>query len=72
VDNQSAISVAKNAQHYGQMKHLDLTFYWLKDAVDAGKFSVDYNPTAEMPTDLLTKALEWMKVETCRMMMGLV
>jgi hypothetical protein len=54
------------------MKHLDLTFYWLRDAVEVGKISVDYIPTAEMPVDLLTKALEWMKVETCRRMMGLM
>jgi hypothetical protein len=72
VDNQSAISVAKNPQHHGPMKHLDLTFYWLRDTVEVGKISLAYIPTAEMPADLLTKALEWMKVETCRRMMGLM
>jgi hypothetical protein len=54
------------------MKHLDLTFYWLRDAVEVGKTSVDYIPTAEMPADLLMKVLEWVKVETCRKMMGLL
>jgi hypothetical protein len=29
MDNQSAISVAKNPEHHGRMKHLDLAFYWL-------------------------------------------
>jgi hypothetical protein len=72
VDNQSAISVAKNPQHHRRMRHLDLAFYWLRDAVEVGKISVDYIPTAEMPADLLTKALERMKVETCRRMMGLL
>jgi hypothetical protein len=72
VDHQSAISIAKNPQHHGQMKHLDLTFYWLRNTVEVGKISVDYIPTTEMPADLLTNALEWVKVETCRKMMGLM
>ena len=29
MDNQSAISVSKNPEHHGRMKHLDLHFYWL-------------------------------------------
>jgi hypothetical protein len=31
MDNQSAISVAKNPEHHGRMKHLDLCFYWPQD-----------------------------------------
>ena len=37
MDNQSAISVAKNPEHHGCMKHLDLRFYWLHDAVADGR-----------------------------------
>jgi len=33
IDNQSAISVSKNPEHNERMKHLDLRFYWLRDAV---------------------------------------
>ena len=29
MDNQSAMSVAKNPEHHGHMKHLDLCYYWL-------------------------------------------
>ena len=29
IDNQSAISVAKNLEHHGRMKQLDLCYYWL-------------------------------------------
>ena len=29
IDNQSAVSVAKNPEHHGHIKHLDLHFYWL-------------------------------------------
>lgn len=34
MDSLSAISVAKNPEHHGKMKHLDLRFYWLREAVD--------------------------------------
>jgi hypothetical protein len=71
IDNQSCISVAKNLEHHGCMKHLDLQFYWLKDAVQSGQISPQYIPTAEMPADILTKALPCQKVETCKGLMGL-
>lgn len=29
IDNQSALSVARNPDHHGHVKHLDLRFYWL-------------------------------------------
>jgi hypothetical protein len=31
MDNQSAVQVAKNPEHHGRMKHLDLAFYCLRD-----------------------------------------
>jgi hypothetical protein len=33
MDNQSAMQVAKNPEHHGCMKHLDLRFFWLRDEV---------------------------------------
>jgi transposase InsO family protein len=57
VDNQSAISVAKNPEHHGRMKHLDLRFFWLRGAVQRKQISVSYVPTADQVADLLTKAL---------------
>lgn len=71
MDNQSAISVAKNPEHHGRMKHLDLRWYWLRDVVEDGLITPQFIPTAEMPADLLTKPLPRVKVETCREMMGL-
>ena len=71
IDNQSAIQVAKNPQHHGRMKHLDLRYYWLRHTVAAGVLSLHYLPTAEMPADLCTKALGRIKVAEARAMMGL-
>ena len=48
MDNQSAISVSKNPKHHGQMKHLDLRFYWLRDKVENGMICSDFISTLEM------------------------
>jgi hypothetical protein len=65
------MSVTKNPEHHGRMKHLDLRFFWLHEAVDAGQLQVKYLPTTDMPADLLTKALPRILVEQHRQAMGL-
>ena len=72
VDNQSAISVAKNPEHHGRMKHLDLCFYWLRDQVEMKRMVPVYLRTQDMPADLLTKALPKPQVLKLRKEMGLV
>jgi hypothetical protein len=71
MDNQSAISVCKNPEHHGRMKHLDLRFYWLRDAVDEGLIAPRSLGTLEMAADILTKSLARERVAACREMMGL-
>ena len=71
IDNQSAISVAKNPEHHGRMKHLDLSFYWLRDAVHSQLITPRFVPTTEQVADLLTKALSKPKVEDFCKIMGL-
>ena len=72
MDNQSAISVAKNPEHHGRMKHLDLRWYWLRDVVDQGLIEPSFIPTDDMAADILTKPLLRLQVEKCRRLMGLV
>ena len=71
IDNMSAVSVAKNPEHYGWMKHLDLRYHWLKDVVESGIISPVHLAGSAMPADILTKALPRVKVEEFRLMMGL-
>ena len=71
IDNQSAISVSKNPEHHGRMKHLDLRFYWLRDAVNDKMISPSFIPTAEQVADILTKPLPVAKVDYCTKMMGI-
>ena len=71
IDNQSALSVAKDPEHHGRMKHLDLRYYWLRDVVNQGIISLHHVPTALMPADILTKPLERMKTLEGVKMLGL-
>ena len=71
MDNQSAIQVAKNPEHHGRMKHLDLAYYWLRDEVAKGYIALEYTPTQEQITDIFTKALPCPTVEKLRSMMGI-
>jgi hypothetical protein len=71
LDNQSAIQVARNPEHHGRMKHLDLRFYWLRNVVVAGQIVICYVPTVDMATDLLTKGLARLKVAAALPQLGL-
>ena len=71
IDNRSALSVAKNPEHHGRMKHLDLRFYWLRNEVEKGTITMVHLPTEEMPADIMTKALGRLKVGEMVDMLGL-
>ena len=71
LDNQSAVQVAKNPEHHGRMKHLDLTYFWLRDVVEKGFIKPVYVSTVDNPADLLTKALQPVKFDGFRAMCGL-
>jgi hypothetical protein len=71
IDNQSALTVSKNPEHHGRMKHLDLKFFWLRDQVEAGMISHIYIPTSDQIADILTKALPRVTVEKFWTLLGL-
>ena len=71
IDNNSAVTVAKNPEHHGRMKHLDLRYHWLRDTVEAGLISPIHVPTTSQAADILTKALKRQKIDVCLGLLGL-
>ena len=71
IDNNSAVSVAKNPEHHGRMKHLDLRFHWLRDTVEAGHISPIHIPTTSQAADIFTKPLKRQKIDVCLDLLGL-
>ena len=72
MDNQSAIQVAKNPEHHGRMKHLDLWFYWLRNVVNEGRIVPTFVPTSAQVADIFTKPLARLDVQRCRELLGIV
>lgn len=71
IDNRSTVDVAKNPEHHGRVKHMDLRDYWLRDVVSRGEIQVQHIRTDDMPADIMTKALARQKVVTMQGLLGL-
>jgi hypothetical protein len=71
INNQSAINLSKNLEHFEQMKHLNLRFFWLHDVVDESTITPVHIPGMEQPVDALTKASALPQIRLARQRMGL-
>ena len=71
IDNNSAVTVAKNPEHHGRMKHLDLRYHWLRDNVEAGHIFPIHIPTTSQAADIFTKPLNRQKIDVCLVLLGL-
>ena len=57
VDNAGAISLATNSLSSARTKHIDVRFHFIRELVRSKTISVEYVPTADQHTDILTKPL---------------
>ena len=71
-DNDSAILHTKNASGHGRLKHLDVKYHWIREAVELGDIKVTYVPTDDNIADLFTKALPRPRFEKLRELMGIL
>jgi hypothetical protein len=56
-DNTSAMTLVKNAKLHDKSKHIDVKHHFVHDAHEKGLINLQYLPTADMPADIMTKAL---------------
>ena len=54
---QSCIAMAKNPQHHGRSKHIDIKYNFVRELVENETIKLKYCPTKEMIADILTKGL---------------
>ncbi len=59
-DNQSAIKMEKNGRKSctGNSRHISIRYFFVKDRVDKGEFTIEYCPTECMLADYFTKPLQ--------------
>jgi hypothetical protein len=71
-DNQSALKFSKNQINKSGMKHIDLKYYFTKEAIERKLITFDYVATEEMVADIFTKVLDEQTFVRNRRMLGLV
>jgi hypothetical protein len=69
-DNQSTIKVAKNPEHHGRCKHIDIRFFFVQERNQGGYIRLEYCPTDRMVADPLTKAIGPQKFSKLCELMG--
>ena len=57
VDNQPAITLAKNPVLHDRSKHIDVKYHFLQDCVDGGQIVIKFVETGRQLADILTKSL---------------
>ena len=57
IDNQSAMSLVKNATFHDQMKHIVIRHHYIREKVDKGEIILEYLPTVEQVANVLMKPL---------------
>lgn len=60
-DNQSAIAMAKNSIVSNKSKHISIREHFIREKVQSGEININYKPTEDMVTDILTKRLTELK-----------
>ena len=56
-DNQSTIKLISKPGNGNKTKHIDLRFNFIRDQVSQNSIQIEYLPTTEMISDILTKPL---------------
>ena len=70
-DNQGAIVLVKDNKFHSHMKHINLRYHFIQEAVEDNKISISYIPMDENVSDVLTKALVRPKFEQFIEVLGL-
>lgn len=56
-DNQACIKIAEEPRDHRKMKHVDVRYKFIREAISNGKIKVEYMPTGEQIADIMTKRL---------------
>ena len=70
-DNKSAVLIESNGKMYSSKstEHIHVRFFYIKDFIERGNMSVEYCPTGEMLSDILTKPLQGIVFKKMRSML---
>lgn len=70
-DNQACIKIAEEPREHKRMKHIDIKYNFIRDAVQLGKVKVKFLPSKKQIADIMTKALPKFQFIELRKKLGL-
>ena len=70
-DNQAAIALVNDHRFSERTKHVAIRYFFIRELISDGQFSVQYCPTENMIADIFTKALHRQAFEKLRDLFGL-
>lgn len=70
IDNKSAIDLAKNLIFHGRSMHIAIRFHFIRKCIENGEIVVENICTQEQRADSLTKALNAVRFERMRILLG--
>jgi hypothetical protein len=71
-DNQSCIKLFENPMFHDKSKHIEMRYQYVRDMVQKNILSIQYVPTTEQMTNILTKPLSLKKFVYFRDKLGIV
>ena len=60
-DNQGGIAMTRSGSHSTRIKHLDIKYKYIRQAIEEGQVQLEYCPTSEMLADILTNPVAKIK-----------
>lgn len=72
VDNQAAISMAKNVSSSSRTKHIDMKYHFVRECVSSGIVTVAHCASVDMLADVLTKSLASARFTALRNLLNVV
>ena len=70
-DNQGAIALAKNPEFHKRTKHIAIRYHFVREKVEDGHVAIEYYPTLNMLTDLMTKPIPAVQFGALRSKLGI-
>ncbi len=71
-DNNKAMNLARNPEFHACIKHIDIQYYFVCEAVDCHLVDFEFVPTIKQAADGLTKALSAVKFSRFLIQSGLI
>ena len=62
--------MAKNPEFHKRTKHIDIRYHFVREKVEDGHVVIEYCPTLNMFTDLMTKPIPAVQFQYLRNMLG--